>query len=88
MAAGALRIDRVCNLADIVPTVPPSTRRITYQHAGTPFRVSSFDWPFLANELEKAGDQVLCWHGDNSYAAMLSPAHADRSPAQCFKPAP
>ena len=85
MAARLGRIDRVCNLVDVVTAVPPSTRNISYVHVGTPFRVSSFDWATLANDLPKAGDQILCWHSDLAYAAMLNPAHKKREPAQCFK---
>ena len=79
------RIDRVCNQVDIVTAVPPSTRTITYVHVGTPFRVSSFDWPQLVNDLKGAGDQILCWHGDQSYDLMLDPKHSPRNPSQCFK---
>lgn len=86
MAARLGRIDRVCNLVDVVTAVPPSTRTITYVHVGAPFRVSSFDWAALANDLPKAGDQVLCWHSDLAYATMLNPAHKEREPAQCFRP--
>jgi hypothetical protein len=86
MARAVGRIDRVCNLVDIVTAVPPSTPRTDYVHVGTPFRVSSYDWPALTNNLEKGGDQILCWHGDQSYAYMLSPSTAAREPAQCFLP--
>jgi triacylglycerol lipase len=79
------RIDRVCNLVDVVTAVPPSTPRITYVHVGTPFRVSSFDWPVFVNDLDGAGDQILCWHSDKSYSVMLQPSHARREPAQCFR---
>jgi Lipase (class 3) len=78
-------IDRVCNLVDIVTAVPPSIRGLTYVHVGTPFRVSSFDWSGLVNDLAKAGDQILCWHGHQSYSLMLMPAHQRREPAQCFR---
>jgi hypothetical protein len=73
MARAVGRIDRVCNLVDIVTAVPASTERLHYVHVGKPFRVSSFDWPDLNNALDKPGDQILCWHGDQSYAHMLSP---------------
>lgn len=38
----------------------------------------------LANSLEKAGDQILCWHGDSSFTAMLQPSNPNRALAQCF----
>lgn len=79
------RIDRVCNLVDVVTAVPPSTPDVRYVHVGTPYRVSSFDWPSLANDLEKRGEQILCWHGDTSYSYMLDPAQAGAAPAQCAK---
>lgn len=87
LAARVGRIDRVCNLVDIVTAVPPSTRQISYVHVGKPFRVSSFDWPTLANDVARPPDQILCWHGDAAYSLMLNPAHATRTPAQCFKSA-
>ena len=87
LARAVGRIDRVCNLVDIVTGVPPSTRQELYVHVGTPFRVSSFDWPGLVNDLEGAGDQILCWHSDQAYAYMLDPSHVRRQPTQCFRPA-
>jgi Lipase (class 3) len=84
LARAVGRIDRVCNLVDIVTAVPPSTPQLNYVHVGTPYRVSSFDWPALANNLDRAGDQILCWHGDQSYAFMLQPAQAPREPEGCF----
>ncbi len=85
LAANVGRIDRICNLVDIVPAVPPSTKRIKYFHVGAVQRISSYDWPTLVNDLEKAGDQILCWHGHHAYAAMLDPGHTERTPAQCFR---
>jgi hypothetical protein len=79
------RIDRICNMVDIVTAIPPSTRTLIYKHVGTPFRVSSYDWPQLANNLEKDGDQILCWHSDQSYDHMLDPAHVVRKPASCYR---
>ena len=87
LAQAVGRIDRVCNLVDVVTAVPPSTRQLSYVHVGTPYRVSSFDWPALANNLDRAGDQILCWHGDQSYAFMLQPAQAPREPEACFSSA-
>jgi hypothetical protein len=87
MASRIGRVDRVCNLVDIVTAVPPSTREISYVHAGAPFRVSSFDWPALANDVARPTDQILCWHGDSSYTFMLDPAHARPQASQCFKAA-
>lgn len=84
LARAVGRIDRVCNLVDVVTAVPPSTPQIRYVHVGAPYRISSFDWPALANNLEPAGDQILCWHGDQSYAFMLQPAQAPRKPEGCF----
>jgi Lipase (class 3) len=86
LASAVGRIDRVCNLVDAVTAVPPSTRQITYVHVGATYRVSSFDWPVLINDLDRAGDQILCWHGHQSYSVMLEPSHAQREPAQCFRP--
>lgn len=83
LAAGVGRIDRVCNLVDLVTSVPASTRMLSYVHVGTPFRISSFDWPRLNNQLKKRGDQILCWHGDTSYAYMLTPNKTADPPAQC-----
>jgi Lipase (class 3) len=85
LASAVGRIDRVCNLVDAVTAVPPSTRQVSYVHVGTAYRVSSFDWPALVNDLDRAGDQILCWHGHQSYSVMLEPSHAQREPAQCFR---
>jgi hypothetical protein len=78
------RIDRVCNLVDVVTAVPPDTRQLNYVHVGTPFRVSSFDWPTLNNSVERASDQILCWHGDQSYTFMLQPEQSSRVPGECL----
>lgn len=85
LASRVGRIDRVCNLVDVVPSVPPSTRQVTYVHVGRAHRVSSFDWPTLANDLSRPTDQLGCWHNHLAYGLMLNPAHRDRTPAQCFK---
>lgn len=82
------RIDRVCNLVDVVTAVPPNTRQLNYVHVGTPFRISSFDWPALDNNVERAGDQILCWHGDQSYAFMLQPDQSGPVPQECLAAAP
>lgn len=67
------RIDRVCNLVDLVTAVPPSTRLTPYVHVGDVFRVSSFDWPELENWHPKAGEQVTCWHSIFAYTYMTDP---------------
>ena len=68
------RIDRVCNLVDVVTAVPPSTRLTPYVHVGKAFRISSFDWPELENNTPRAGEQVTCWHSIHAYGFMLDPA--------------
>lgn len=86
LLAGTLgRIDRVCNLVDVVTAVPPSTPQASYVHVGTPFRVSSFDWPALANDLQDPGQQILCWHNQINYTLMLNPAQSARPPAECLR---
>lgn len=87
LAARLGRIDRVCNLVDVVTAVPPSTRQVQYTHVGVVHKISSFDWPELANKLESPGDQILCWHGDKSYTYMLAPSPARRPPGVCALPA-
>jgi len=79
------RIDRVCNLVDVVPAVPPSGPDGRYTHVGTPFKVSSFDWPELNNAVPKPVDQILCWHGDAAYAYMLTPSKAVPALGQCAR---
>lgn len=74
LAKAVGRIDRVCSVVDAVPMMPPSTRASLYVHVGNVFRLSPFDWPDLDNELERIGDQVICWHGIAQYAFMLDPA--------------
>ena len=72
MAKNVGRIDRVCDLPDVVTAVPPSAGRATYTHVGDVFRVSTFDWPKFNNNLE-GGDQILCWHSIFSYRYMTDP---------------
>ena len=74
LAKSVGRIDRVCNLVDLVTAVPPSTRLTPYVHVGDVFRVSSFDWPELENNHPKAGEQITCWHSIFAYAYMTDPA--------------
>ncbi len=85
MATRLGRIDRVCNLVDVVTAVPPSIGQAAYVHVGAPFRVSSFDWPTMANDLASAGDQILCWHSDVSYMLMLNPSHRIAQPSSCYR---
>jgi len=73
LAKSVGRIDRVCNLVDLVTAVPPSTRLTPYVHVGDVFRVSSFDWPELENNHPKAGEQITCWHSIFAYAYMTDP---------------
>jgi len=81
------RIDRVCNLVDLVPAVPPSTRLTPYVHVGDVFRISSFDWPELENWHPKAGEQVTCWHSISAYAYMADPAKSKTGLADgCLAP--
>ena len=72
MAKRVGKIDRVCNLPDVVTAVPPSTGRTTYTHIGNVFRVSSFDWPELGNNFERE-QQILCWHSIYTYRYMTDP---------------
>ena len=85
LARAVGRIDRVCNLVDVVTAVPPSIGQAAYVHVGAPFRVSSFDWPTMANDLASAGDQILCWHSDVSYMLMLNPSHRIAQPSSCYR---
>ncbi len=73
MARTVGRIERVCNLPDLVTMVPPSAWRFDYVHVGETFKISSFDWPALDNDLE-AGKQILCWHSIFAYRYMTDPA--------------
>ena len=74
------RIDRVCNLVDLVTAVPPSTRLTPYVHVGQVFRISSFDWPELDNDQPRAGEQVTCWHSIHAYAYMTDPDKSTSRP--------
>jgi Lipase (class 3) len=85
LAAAVGRIDRVCNLVDVVTAVPPSSRRIAYSHVGEVVKISPFDWPEFDNALESEGEQISCWHADAAYHYMLDPASAPRAPETCFK---
>ena len=78
------RIDRVCNLVDLVPAVPPSTRLTPYVHVGDVFRISSFDWPELENWHRRAGKQVTCWHSIFAYAYMVDPAKSTDGLDDCL----
>ncbi len=81
------RIDRVCNLVDLVTAVPPSTRLTPYVHVGKVFRISSFDWPALENWHPKAGEQITCWHSIFAYAYMTGPVKsADGLADGCLAP--
>lgn len=85
LAQSVGRIDRVCNVVDLVPTVPPSTRLAPYVHVGNVFRISSFDWPELENYHKKAGEQVTCWHSIFAYAFMTDPARPTEGLDGCLK---
>jgi hypothetical protein len=77
--AGAVgRIDRVCNVVDLVTAAPPGTEG-GYVHVGGVFRVSPFDWPRLDNRYPNNEQQVNCWHSIATYAYMIDPdKSADR----------
>ena len=83
MAAKIGRIDRICNLVDIVPAVPASIKGLSYVHIGVPYRVSSFDQPNLVNNVKKDGDQIGCWHSDQSYDLMLNPDYVAPKASIC-----
>ncbi len=77
---------RVCNMPDLVTMVPPSTKRITYVHVGEPARYSSFDYETtLINDVDGKGDQILCWHGIDTYAWMLNHEHQWSYAPQCWR---
>ena len=79
------RIDRVCNLVDVVTAVPPSTRLTPYVHVGDVFRVSSFDWPELENNNPEAGEQVVCWHSIFAYTYMTDPEKSTEGLSSCLR---
>lgn len=79
------RIDRVCNVVDLVPAVPPSTRRAPYTHVGAVFRVSSFDWPDLSNKLLERNQKILCWHSIAAYGYMVDPVKPAEAPPACLQ---
>lgn len=81
MARAVGRIDRVCNLPDLVAGIPPSTSRFAYVHVGEVFRVSSFDWPELNNDMPERGAQIACWHSVLAYAYMTKPGAKIVEPA-------
>ncbi len=77
---------RICNMPDLVPMVPPSGNRITYVHVGEPALYSSFDYDStLINETESKGDQILCWHGIDTYTWMLDHDHEWTYAPQCWR---
>ena len=84
LARSVGRIDRVCNVVDLVPAVPPSTRLTQYVHVGDVFRISSFDWPQLENNHLKPGQQVNCWHSIAAYAFMTDPAKTTTGLGKCL----
>lgn len=79
------RIDRVCNVVDLVPAVPPSTRLAPYIHVGEVFRISPFDWPDLENGHKEASRQVTCWHSIAAYAYMTDPAKSKEGLDGCLR---
>lgn len=81
-ASAAGRHVRVCNLPDVVTSVPPSAGRTTYRHVGAVFRVSSFDWAALDNALPR-GRQVACWHSVDAYRYMTAPQKPPEGVAVC-----
>ena len=85
LAQAVGRIDRVCNVVDLVPAVPPSTRLAPYVHVGKVFRISSFDWPELENWHKRPGKQVTCWHSISAYAFMTDPAKTTKTLEDCTR---
>ncbi|MEM9122340.1 MAG: lipase family protein [Pseudomonadota bacterium] len=76
---------RVCNLVDVVPTVPISATPFRYEHVGTVVKYSSFDYPAnLVNNLGTRGRQALCWHDLDSYNLMISSGHEIPNESRCF----
>lgn len=86
LAQSVGRIDRVCNVVDIVPAIPASTPRIDYIHVGEVFRLSSFDWPELGMVQTGRGEQIACWHSIETYGYMLSPAKTTAGLDGCVAP--
>lgn len=82
MARAVGRIDRVCNLVDVVPAVPASIPVAAYTHVGEAFRVSSFDWPALENR-NKPPQQIVCWHSISAYAYMVDPTKSAMDLGAC-----
>lgn len=69
-----------------MPTVPFSTEAFTYVHIGEVVKVSSFDHEAaLINDVEKAGDQVLCWRGIDAYDYLLGLGKPAGANPTCFK---
>ncbi len=80
------RTDRVCNLVDLVPMVPPSAANAEYVHIGTPHLYSSFDYDdVLNNQVESNGSQVLCWHTHHVYAWMLDHDYDQGRDSACWE---
>ncbi len=78
---------RVCNLVDLVPSVPFTAARTTYTHVGDLVALSSFDFEEqLDNTTESYGEQIVCWHDMAAYGFMLDPEHAVRPENGCFVP--
>ena len=78
---------RVCNLVDLVPSVPFTAARTVYTHVGDLVALSSFDFEEqLDNATESYGEQIVCWHDMAAYGFMLDPEHAVRPENGCFVP--
>lgn len=77
---------RVCNVVDLVPGTPFSTRTLAYAHVGEVLAVSSFDYDDqLENTLESRGDQILCWHSVTAYGFMVDPEGRAPRDNSCFR---
>jgi hypothetical protein len=76
LAQAVGRIDRVCNIVDVVTAIPPSTPGAPYTHVGEVFRVSPFDWPDFDNKIIRPARQIACWHSIDAYGYMAEPAKA------------
>lgn len=79
------RIDRVCNMSDLVPHVPTTTKRQDYVHIGSVVRYSSFDEEeALQTEFDGQGDAIGCWHNTDVYLWMLDHGHDGRGNMVCW----